>query len=189
MAQRRTGAETRILIFEAASNLLRANGLSSVTLASVAKEAGLSKGGLLYHFPNKLALIEALFDYHNDIFERRLAQLHQEEGDAEGAWLRAYARASLEQVLDPDTASLYFGLFAAEERYASAHSLMRAKYENWQRKLAEESGDVAWATLIRLTVDGLWFTEVHRYAPLAPEQRDDVVAMIMRMTEQPRPNS
>ncbi len=188
-SRRRTAEETRLLIFQAASRILVANGLSSLTLAAVAKEAGLSKGGLLYHFPNKLALIEALFEYHNGIFERRLDELTVEEGDAPGAWLRAYARASVEQVLDTDTACLYSGLFAAEERYATAHALMRQKYLAWQDELIAQSDDVTWATLIRLTVDGLWFTEMHRYAPLDPDRRTEIVTLIMQMTKQSRPSA
>ncbi|MCA9997886.1 MAG: TetR/AcrR family transcriptional regulator, partial [Anaerolineales bacterium] len=72
MSQRRTAVETREIIFEACSSILRCDGLASLTLDAVAEEAGLSKGGLLYHFPSKVALIEGLFEYHNDIFELRL---------------------------------------------------------------------------------------------------------------------
>jgi len=157
--------------------------LTNLTLEAVAAEAGLSKGGLLYHFPTKKHLIDALFEHHNQKFETRLEALYQEEEpDDAGAWLRAYARASIEQIIDPDNASLYASLFAAEERYASAHQLMRDKYIDWQQHIEDCGLDPAWATLIRLTVDGLWFAEMHRYAPPGQERREEIIKLILDLT-------
>lgn len=181
---KRKAADTRELIFKAASKILIEDGLTSLTLAKVAAAAGLSKGGLLYHFPNKVALINALFEYHNAIFEDRLEQLCIEEGHAPGAWLKAYAKASVEQITDPQTASLYASLFAAEEKYATAHALMRQKYVDWQTK-AENCGlDPDWATLIRLTVDGLWFSEMHRYGPPSLQRREWIIGKIRELVSQ-----
>ena len=182
MGQRRVAKQTRELIFEAASKILCEEGWKSLTLAAVAQAAGLSKGGLLYHFPNKVLLIEALFEYHNDKFERRLEELTLAEGGEKGAWLRAYAKASVEQIVDPDTARLYSSLFAAEERYTTAHALMRQKYVNWQENVEQSGLDPAWATLVRLAVDGLWFTQMHQYAPLDATRRADIVDLILQLT-------
>ena len=183
MSQRRTALETRQLLFEACSRILRREGLTNLTLDAVSEEAGLSKGGLLYHFPSKVALIEGLFEYHNDIFELRLQELTTAEGDDPGAWLRAYAKASVEQITDPDCASLYVSLFAAEERYASAHQLMRQKYVRWQQQVEVSGLDPALATLVRLAVDGLWFAEMHRYAPPLSERREIIVDLILQLTK------
>lgn len=187
MNQRRTASETRELIFEACSRILRREGLANLTLESVAEEVGLSKGGLLYHFPNKESLIEALFEYHNQKFETRLIELAEKEGDDAGAWLRAYAKASIEQITDPGNASLYASLFAAEERYSSAHALMRQKYVDWQKHIEDSGLDPAWATLVRFAVDGLWFAEMHHYAPPDPEQRAKIVDLILQLTYNPTP--
>ena len=39
---------------------MQCKGVAKLTLEAVAKEAGVSKGGLLYHFSNKEALIEGM---------------------------------------------------------------------------------------------------------------------------------
>lgn len=182
MDQRRSAFETRELVFEACNRILRRDGLTHLTLDNVADEAGLSKGGLLYHFPSKESLIEALFEYHNDKFEARLSALAEEEGDDAGAWLRAYAKASIEQIMEPGNASLYKSLFAAEERYASAHQLMRRKYVDWQQQVENSGLDPAKATLVRLVVDGLWFLEMHHYAPPDAQLRAQIVELIMQLT-------
>ena len=95
MNQKRSGAATRDLIFSACGRILRRDGLTSLTLDAVAAEAGLSKGGLLYHFPSKVALIEALFQHHIDRFNHDLRQLVATEEQGPGGWLRAYAKASM----------------------------------------------------------------------------------------------
>ena len=51
---------TRQKILTAASQIVQCKGVAKLTLEAVAKEAGLSKGGLLYHFSNKEALIEGM---------------------------------------------------------------------------------------------------------------------------------
>ena len=186
MEQTRNSSQTRETIFKACSRILRREGLTNLTLQAVASEANLSKGGLLYHFETKEALIEALFDYHNNIFEERLEELAEKEGKKPGAFLRAYAKASVEQMANPDNASLYASLFAAEEKYASAHKLMREKYISWQSKINRTGLDADWAMLLRFTVDGLWFAEMHRYAPPDPEQREKIMDMILKLTHYPK---
>ena len=123
-----------------------------------------------------------MFEYNNDKFETRLNELVEVEGNAAGAFLRAYAKASIEQIIDSDNASLYASLFAAEERYTSAHKLMREKYINWQKQVDDCGLDPALATLVRLAVDGLWFAEMHRYAPPDVERREKIIELILNMT-------
>ncbi|MFL5747634.1 MAG: TetR/AcrR family transcriptional regulator [Niastella sp.] len=49
-------------IYKATLNLVKANGLSGITMQMVAKEAGIATGTLYIYFKNKEALINALFD-------------------------------------------------------------------------------------------------------------------------------
>ena len=58
MVQPPSDARTRIL--DAAETLVRARGVTGLTLDAAAQSAGVSKGGLLYHFGSKEALLDAL---------------------------------------------------------------------------------------------------------------------------------
>ena len=180
---RRSGAETRGLIFAACSRILQRDGLVQLTLDAVAQEAGLSKGGLLYHFPTKLAMIEALFQHHMERFNERLQTLVETEDDGPGGWLRAYAKASIEQITDAGNASLLASLFAAGERYPSVLEIMRQHYVHWQQQVEAAGLEPAVALLVRLAVDGFWFTEMYQFAPLKRAQRQIVLEEILRMTE------
>ena len=53
-------ARTRIL--DAAEAIVRGNGVSGLTLDAAARQAGVSKGGLLYHFSSKEALLVGLLN-------------------------------------------------------------------------------------------------------------------------------
>ena len=182
MNQRRSAEETRKMIFAACNRILQRDGLSSLTLDAVAVEAGLSKGGLLYHFPSKVEMIEALFQYHLERFNRRLDELVLEEGEGKGSWLRAYAKASVEQITDPGQASMFASLFAAGERYPTVLAIMKISYDEWQQKVEKSGLPTDVAMLVRLAVDGLWFTEMYQYAPPTVEQREAAMRLLTQLT-------
>ena len=54
------GLGTRVKLLQAAAKVVAQHGAGSLTLEHVALMAQVSKGGLLYHFPNKYALLDAL---------------------------------------------------------------------------------------------------------------------------------
>src|SRR5947208_7897109 len=70
-ARRRTQAqrseETQTRILKAAANLIRKRGYAHFRTAEVAKEAGLSRGAQLHHFPTKDSLVVATLEY---VFEQ-----------------------------------------------------------------------------------------------------------------------
>ncbi|MGD9865958.1 MAG: TetR/AcrR family transcriptional regulator [Pseudodonghicola sp.] len=53
-------------MFEAVIEVALEKGCAHVTLDAVAREAGISKGGLLYHFKNKAELITAMLSHYDD---------------------------------------------------------------------------------------------------------------------------
>ncbi len=67
-------SDARIRILDAAEAIVRARGVAGLTLDGTARQAGVSKGGLLYHFATKEALLDALL--------KRLAAFIQEDFEA-----------------------------------------------------------------------------------------------------------
>jgi AcrR family transcriptional regulator len=186
MTQRRTADETRLIIFDACQTILCQDGLPNLTLDKVAEVAGLSKGGLLYHFPTKLALIEALFAHHLDKFDANVeAQFETESELTRGRWLKAYAQSSIEQITDPDTGKVFASLFAAGERYPSVLQIMRDRYDVWQARVAKSRLDPVLSMMIRVAVDGLWFTQMYQFAPPNAEMQAEVVAKLLNLMVQP----
>lgn len=75
-------ADARTRILDAAERIVQAKGVSGLTLEAAARGAGVSKGGLLYHFASKEALIggmlERLAVFVSGSFDAAVS--HQPEG-------------------------------------------------------------------------------------------------------------
>ncbi|MBR0674516.1 TetR/AcrR family transcriptional regulator [Neoroseomonas soli] len=67
-------ADARTRILDAVERIVHARGVAGLTLEAAAREAGVSKGGLLYHFASKEALLAGLM--------QRLAAFVGQEFDA-----------------------------------------------------------------------------------------------------------
>lgn len=85
-AANRTNTRARIL--DAAETIAHRDGPAAMSLDAVAAAAGVSKGGLLYHFPNKAKLFESMVDAYLARFD---SVLHDaEESGKPNAVIRAY---------------------------------------------------------------------------------------------------
>jgi len=82
------GAREKILA--AAEELARVAGPGNLSLDAVAARAGVSKGGLLYHFPTKGKLLEALVEAFLGSFDQALREREAESAGAPDSLLRAY---------------------------------------------------------------------------------------------------
>ena len=76
--------ETRDRILAALRALLAEGGTDAVTLEAVAARAGVSKGGLLYHFPSKAALYTGLLERVRETVTSEMAVATSRSGAARG---------------------------------------------------------------------------------------------------------
>jgi len=77
-------------ILAAAEEVARDVGPGHLSLDAVAQRAGVSKGGLLYHFPNKARLLEVLVEQHLSRFEAELDEKEKAHADQPNSLLSAY---------------------------------------------------------------------------------------------------
>ena len=82
--------DTRDRILDALEALLLEGGTQGITLEAVAARAGVSKGGLLYHFPSKAKLLEAVVEAHLDAFDEALNRIERQREGAPDSVLEAY---------------------------------------------------------------------------------------------------
>ncbi|MDQ3791692.1 MAG: TetR/AcrR family transcriptional regulator [Actinomycetota bacterium] len=160
----RGAISTREEILLAADRVVVDGGVSGLTLEAVAREAGVSKGGLLYHFPSKEALILGMIGRLVEGFTQALGrELAREKGSASGRWLRAYARASFAE--DRWHLQVSGGLLAAVAEAPALLDPVRRGFEEAQRWAERDGIDPAVATLVRLAADGMYFAELLGFAP------------------------
>ncbi|QKV20480.1 TetR/AcrR family transcriptional regulator [Oricola thermophila] len=77
---------SREKILKAAAELAMCEGAAHLSLDAVAARAGVSKGGLLYNFPNKTALMRALVEQFIEEFR---AEIEDAPGTSDGEALAA----------------------------------------------------------------------------------------------------
>jgi AcrR family transcriptional regulator len=174
---------TRQQILHAAFALIRREGVSRLTIEAVADEAGLSKGGVLYHFHSKEALIRAMVASLVERFDADIETARREEQDGErsapGSWLRAYIRASAGPGEgDEDTAAL----LAAVSTDPRLLEPLQMEYARWQARAEADGIEPALATVIRLALDGLWMADLFGLARPQGALRDQVMATLDSLT-------
>lgn len=171
---------TRKAILQAANRVVVRDGSNALTLDAVAKEAGVSKGGLLYHFPSKEALISAMVDELIQSADEAMRQLQAGDPDPRGSWTRAYINVCRES---DEADSIGAAMIPAAASNPELLDPMRTMYESWQSKLDEDLGDRGKSMLIRLALDGLWLVELFKLSPPRGERRDELLSLLLKMTE------
>ena len=155
-------------------------GAARMTLEAVAKEAGVSKGGLLYHFPSKDALVEGLINSMIQGLSERIRKAYEEDefGTNRGRWLRALTRANF-QSRDQKLSS---GLSAALILNPDLLEANREAYQARQALIEQDGVDVVLANIIRLVGDGLWFSELFGFAPPKEPLKTQIMEKIISLT-------
>src|SRR5579875_3357195 len=194
MARSETGTRERIL--RAAEDIVIRDGVSKLTLESAAQEAGVSKGGILYHFPSRGALVSAMVDRFVVSFDDDLAA-YGGLGGGPGDFTRAYLRATLEPISSPGGGGPEEEMTELELRdrrlggalvagVASDPELLaplRDRFAAWQAALEADGLPPAVATLARLCADGLWLADLLELAPVRGELRAEVGRELSAMLE------
>jgi AcrR family transcriptional regulator len=185
MTTAKTRQDTRGQILGAAVSLVGREGVSGLTIERVAGEAGLSKGGVFYHFPNKEALIEGMIGRALEEVDREIGRLAASEAEVPGGFARAYARTTFGQKGGPHL-DVSGGLLAAVANDPDLLEPLRARYGGWQDRLLRDGIDPATATLVRLAADGLWFADLFGFAAPEGRLRKELLAALLSLTDKPR---
>jgi len=176
-------ARTRIL--DAAEAIVQARGVPALTLEATARDAGVSKGGLLYHFASKQALLVGLMRRLADFIAREI----QATIEAQPEGPHRVARAHLAWSLDDAPAC------QSEDRYArpaavflAAHhfdpSLLDPVREVFQRQKAAVLADgtpPGPGLAIMAACDGLFMAHIFGTWSITQPERAAIRATLNRM--------
>lgn len=171
----------RNMILSAASGIVKNQGVEKLTLETVAKEAGVSKGVLLHHFPNKEALIRGMMEELTGSFVSGVQTRAAGTAAEKGKWSRAYVgalREDIEEKKEIGTA-ISAALFTNPELLEQ----LRNEYSIWQRNAENDGIDPVNSTIVRLAVDGLWYSEMFGLGKLDDELRQQVIEKLIEMTK------
>ena len=146
-------------LLDAAASLVPRRGAGELTLDAVAERAGVSKGGLLYHFPSKDALIQAMIARMVEGFNFELHAAIAKEPAGPGRITRAMIKVGFDHpkgVLQKDE-KLRRALLAAVSSKPSLLEPVRTNVRNWIAVLEKDGLPKGCSLLALAVMDGVCF--------------------------------
>jgi AcrR family transcriptional regulator len=165
-------------ILYSANKVIEEKGLNSFTLDEVAKEAGVSKGGLLHYYSNKESLIRGLIEKYVELFER---SIQSDADESNSKWLISYIQEQYNQS-KIDTNTMY-GLLAA---VASNQNLLQPvldKRKQWVEKI-NKTKDPVLALIISFACDGIAFSNLLGLDVLDECQKSKLVERLISLVKE-----
>lgn len=147
----------KTIILDTAARLVLASGIDGLTFDQLARETEVSKGGLLYHFADKDALISgliaAIIAGLNGEIARELAS--PSRGDARpGAWLRAFIAAAFRP--DGENDRLFAVLIGGLPPQSPALEPLNTASDEWSASAQADGVPAGLGLTIKLAVEGAW---------------------------------
>jgi AcrR family transcriptional regulator len=159
-------------LLNAAEAVVVRQGIGSLTLDAVAAEAGMSKGGLLHHFPSKDRLVAALVARSAENWRACYMEAYGRASEGPGRMVRALlshclsdAHGWTEQLRHSSSA-----VFAALAQNPSLIEPMRAVYSDLHRRIAADGLAPGVGEAVVAAIDGLWLDWVLGFVPLDQER-------------------
>lgn len=172
---------TRDQILDAAERIVETEGARRLTINAVVEESGFSKGGVLYNFPSKAALIEGMIDRMvcSVEMDATAAAEHARSGDCK------VISSILQSVMnkDKDKSRVGMGLMAAIAEQPELITPIRRLVERIKSQAADHTTDIDLAYILLLAADGMRFSKMMGMDVLTPEERARVEARMIQMAE------
>jgi AcrR family transcriptional regulator len=145
----------------------------------VASRAGVSKGGLLYNFPSKAKLLEALVEQHLSEFEAALLRKEQQCGGAPNSLAVAYIElfaAELEQCMPPPS-----GVLAAMVENPDFLAPVKRFNRVLLDRMKANARDETCALTVFLALEGMRSMRLFDVDVLSPTEKQAVIGALSTM--------
>jgi AcrR family transcriptional regulator len=159
-------------ILTAAMAVAKESGAGRLSLEAIARRAGVSKGGLLYHFPKKDALMRALVEHHLagiDTATRAAASDLGRPNAVAHAFIQAYRDGADCQPTRPS------GVLAALAENPHLLEPVRAHQVRVADRIRTSAIDLDMSLIAFLAVEGLKALDLFETDPLTAEERERVL--------------
>ncbi len=175
---------TKNKILNAAEAIALRDGVGHLTLEAVAVEAGLSKGGVLYNYPSKDALVRGMVDRLIEQTDAEMAKIAESDPEPRGRLLRSYLKVTFPE---SGSASAHGNQVAAVLLTAiltnpNLLEPIRLHFIDIQRRLLAEGVEEHMVYIIRLAADGLWLSEMLHMPGPEGEARHAVIQRLFELT-------
>jgi len=175
-------SNSKEILLDAAEGIVLESGARHLTLDAVAARAGVSKGGLLYHFPTKEALLKGMLERLRKNMDEIRKRKSKELKEGPGREIKAFILSSADR--DPQKDQVGSALLAA---VAHDPKLLQPAREDFRRRLNEfrRSGlNLKRVAVIIFAIYGLVFSELLSLSPLSIKERNDLIEELLRLADE-----
>jgi len=173
------GRPTRkVEILLAAAKIVKEQGIFNLTLEATAAKAGISKGGLLYHFPSKEALVKGMVEHLAQNYEYKVAANVERSVVEKGKWTKSYVDATFNN--NNENMDMQAGLLAAKAVNTELLNPIRELFSKWQSEIEHDGIDPIKATIIRLATDGIWLSELFDINHIEEEKKEIIYQQLIK---------
>ncbi|MBB2974668.1 AcrR family transcriptional regulator [Microbacterium endophyticum] len=173
-------ASSRDEILDAAISVVDADGQADITYQSVARAAGLTKAGLMYHFPTKDSMMIALIEH---VIARWQVEL-------QAALIVPLAETTLSQRIHAFVQFAGDGGATPGEFVVFSEAVRRPNLSApWLEYLQTWFGfgkgtDMMPLLLVWLATNGLWIAEATGVLSIEPEQRTALISRLLSLADE-----
>lgn len=163
-------------ILEAVSRVVARDGMSRTTVEAIAAEAGMSKGGVLHHFPNKKNMLMAMIDLYEIRFRERRGRILETLPDTPHRQLKATVMLMLADMDNhPEEVPNLASVLDDEEFCRRVGEMKQRTF----REVIAGVPDPEKVALVMYTVDGIWM-DIRFSPPVIPStQRKTAIATLL----------
>ena len=149
---------SRETLLDAAQAIVSEQGVAAMTLENVAARAGVTKGGLIYHFKTREMLLQALIERMVEQIESR----YQAGAAKGGQTLEALLIAMIDDTFAMPAAdkALMRNLLAAVSNYPNQLGPVQQMYERTVSSINQQGEHSGLALMVSCALDGLVFLEL-----------------------------
>jgi AcrR family transcriptional regulator len=170
---------TRQKILETAVSIVDANGAAHLTIDAVAAAASLSKGGVLYHFPSKRALLEAMLALLMETSKARIEKLQGESVALAQSSIEPMIQAEQEQ--QPKQRAMALAILAAAAEDPTLLNPAKTYIADRFREAGSDTTDPQLAHILLLAAEGLRFLDMLNLLPEEIAHREQFFDRLLQL--------
>ncbi|MDO9541602.1 MAG: TetR/AcrR family transcriptional regulator [Kiritimatiellia bacterium] len=173
---------SRERILDAAEEVVLKKGATHMTLDAVALKAGLSKGGLIYHFPSQRDLLQAMMKRFVDHVEARITKSRATLPASPVREIKAYILAWF--TLGDEYRRTATALLAAVTREPEMLNTARKEHLKTMTRILEASSNPEHAMILSLATEGVWMSELLGISPFTNCERGRIKRTLLRLADE-----
>lgn len=171
---------SRTSLLNCAMELILERGVEGLSFDSLAQKSGISKGGILYHFPNREELNRAVRLHVRQRYLAARQEVTDDLPEGKTRALKGWALSSLQNRSKLDAVSakiMTSGIWVASEG--------REHHRERLTTVVKEGASFNRAALVYLAVEGLWFLDLAGFTPFTPKERQHVTDLLLSVIDDP----